>query len=546
MARSLGLCYPAAAKHPGGKPLMDDRAPDIFAWMSNTAWHIPRVMIALLTGLGLMPAIARAQTTPETSGAPPRAAMVKCASQPGGRTHCPADTSQGVVLARSSGDSPCLLGKTWGYDDKGVWVADGCSGEFVVVQALPPEAPEAPEVKKKAPAHIPNVGFLLVTGDKGEIYVRLFSYVRYLNQKSLDPEYTDFFGNIHTVERRQDVQLNKVFIPFSGWFLTPKFRYYLYVWSSNPSQGDPAQVVAAGNISYTFNRFVTLGGGITSLPSTRSTEGQFPYWLGVDDRLTADEFFRGSYTTGVWLKGEFSTKLKYMAMLANNLSTLGVSASQLDNTLDTTSLMLQWLPTTGEFGLYGTFGDFDHHEKLATRLAAHYTHSGEDRQSQPGTDGIENSQIRLTDGSIIFTPDLFAVGTTVDHVKYEMASVDGGLKYKGFSIEAEYYWRWLSEFEGTNTAGIEDIDDHGYQVQASAMVIPKTLQAYVGGSEIRGRFGDASEVRAGANWYPRKERGIRVNAEWLHLNDCPVGYTAVPYPVGGNGDVYHLNVEMNF
>ena len=40
----------------------------------------------------------------------------------------------------------------------------------------------------------------------------------------------------------------------------------------------------------------------------RSTEGQFPYWLGVDNRLTADEFFRGSYTSGFWLKGELSTK----------------------------------------------------------------------------------------------------------------------------------------------------------------------------------------------------------------------------------------------
>jgi hypothetical protein len=77
----------------------------------------------------------------------------------------------------------------------------------------------------------------------------------------------------------------------------------------------------------------------------RSTEGQFPYWLGVDDRLTADEFFRGSYTTGFWVKGEFVTELKYMAMIANNLSTLGVSAAQLDNEFDTFSGSLQWLPT---------------------------------------------------------------------------------------------------------------------------------------------------------------------------------------------------------
>jgi hypothetical protein len=43
-----------------------------------------------------------------------------------------------------------------------------------------------------------------------------------------------------------------------------------------------------------------------------------------------------------------------------------------------------------------------------------------------------------------------------------------------------------------------------------------------------------------------KERGLRLNAEIIHLNKCPVGYTAVPYPVGGNGNVFHVDLEMNF
>ena len=79
------------------------------------------------------------------------------------------------------------------------------------------------------------------------------------------------------------------------------------------------------------------------------------------------------------------------------------------------------------------------------------------------------------------------------------------------------------------------------------MVVPKTLQVYLSGSAIYGdRYGDSSELRAGFNWYFVKERGLRFNAEWLHLNNCPVGYTAVPYPVGGNGDVFHTNLELNF
>jgi hypothetical protein len=501
-------------------------------------------ILLLVLSAGRSPAQQPADAAPPNAAqapAPPQPTRVTCASAPGGREHCAANTSSGVVLARSTGEAACLLGKTWGYDDTGVWVSDGCTAEFVVVGEVPEQ-----QQKAKPFEHIPNVGFLLYDGEKGQIYFRLFSYARYLNQRNLAQTYVDAFGNTKTVQQRQDVQLAKFFAPFTGWYLTPKFRYYLYVWSSNASQGDPAQVVGAGNLSYNFNRFVNVGAGITSLPTVRSTEGQFPYWLGVDDRTIADEFFRGSYTTGVWVKGEIATKFKYMAMFANNLSTLGVSAAQLDNKFDTQSYMLQWLPTTGEFGLYGTFGDYDNHEKVATRLAIHYSHSNEEKQSQPGTEGIENSQIRLTDGSVIFTPNLFGPGITVNTVDYRMISVDGGIKSKGRSIEGEIYWRDLSNYTGLNVSSIPVIKDWGYQLQASAMVVPKTLQTYFSDSQIFGDYGDPWEVRAGTNWYFMKERGLRLNGEWIYVRKSPVGYTAYPMPVGANGNIFHINLEMNF
>lgn len=504
------------------------------------------VCAVFFTALGLSVVPVSAQSAGASTPAPQTPAgatpiTVSCASKAGERTQCAADTSAGVVLVRSTGTAACLLGKTWGYDQTSIWVSDGCSADFATASTV-----DAASTKLGAPRHIPNVGFLLFDGEKGQIYLRLFSYARYLNQRNLDDNYVDAFGVSHTVQRRQDIQLQKWFSPFSGWFLSPKFRYYLYVWSSNASQGDPAQVVGAGNISWAFNRYVTVGAGITSLPSVRSTEGQFPYWLGVDDRLIADEFFRGSYTSGVWLKGEVKTKFKYMAMFANNLSTLGVSAAQMDNRLDTQSFMLQWLPTTGEFGPWAGFGDYEGHEKAATRIAVHYTHSLEEKQSQPGTEGIENTQVRLTDGSVIFTPNLFGAGVTVNEVGYNMSSVDAGVKYKGLSVEGEYYWRWLRNFTGVNTGGIANIDDHGYQLQTSAMAVPKILQLYFGASQVRGQYGNQWEVRGGENWFLMKERGLRLNGEWMYVNRSPVGYTAYPYPVGAKGTVFHINLEMNF
>ena len=256
-------------------------------------------------------------------------------------------------------------------------MSDGCSADFATGAGA-----DTGPTKQKAPFHVPNVGFLLFDGEKGQVYFRLLSYGRYLNQRNLDEEYVDAFGNTKTIQRRQDVQLQKFFAPFSGWFLTPKMRYYLYVWSSNASQGDPAQVVGAGNLTWGFNRHVNVGVGITSLPTVRSTEGQFPYWLGVDDRLIADEFFRGSYTSGVWVKGELHTTLKYNVMFGNNLSTLGVSAAQIDNKFDTQAYSVQWLPTTGEFGLWGTFGDYDDHQQVATRVGLHWSHSRR-REAEP-------------------------------------------------------------------------------------------------------------------------------------------------------------------
>jgi hypothetical protein len=104
----------------------------------------------------------------------------------------------------------------------------------------------------------------------------------------------------------------------------------------------------------------------------------------------------------------------------------------------------------------------------------------------------------------------------------------------------------LSNFTGVNTAGIDDINDTGYQVQASAMAVPKLLQFYIGNSQVYGRFGDQWEVRGGTNFYPMKQRGIRINGEYIYVDHSPVGYTAYPMPVGAKGPVFHINLELNF
>lgn len=410
------------------------------------------------------------------------------------------------------------------------------------------QAPQAAQPAKDSTwgAYEPGKGLVLARSDMGELDFGVFSYARYLNQNGLDPTYTDSFGRTFNLDLRNDLQLQKVTLNFKGWLLDPDFRYLFYVWTSNTNQGLAAQVVVGGNVSYHFSDAFTLGAGIASLPTTRSTNWTFPNWLKVDNRTMADEYFRGSFTTGLFASGDIAPGLKYRAMIGNNLSQLGVDAAQLDGGLNTVSGALWWMPTTGEYGPAEGFGDFEHHRELATLFGVHYTRSRETAQGQPGTESFENAQIRLSDGTLLFSADPFATGGRIREATYQMAAVNAGAKYRGFSLDGEYYWRWVDNFDTVGVIPVTDLFDHGFQLQGSAMIIPQGLQAYVSGSKIFGEFGNPWDVALGMNWYPFERREIRVNAQALYMRRSAVGYTSVPYLVGGNGWVFSGDFVVAF
>ena len=309
-------------------PLHSRRAPNGFDDSTRTAGSV------LVVATGMIVPVAAQPVDP--------AVAVVCGSKPGERQTCAADTTGGVTLVRSTGTVACELGTSWGFDEKSIWVRDGCSAEFSLGKK--------PAGRQGFGTYTPGRGLKVADTEKGDLNIRVYTYVRYLNQRALDATYTDSFGTTKSVQQRQDFQVNKAIVFFNGWAMSPKLNYSVYVWTTNTSQGLGAQVVVAGFLAYAFNPHVTLGAGISGLPGARSTEGQWPNWLGTDQRLIADEFFRPSYTTGLFARGEIAKGLRYSVMWGNNLSQLGTDAGQLANDMNTVSGSLVWMPTTGEFG----------------------------------------------------------------------------------------------------------------------------------------------------------------------------------------------------
>jgi hypothetical protein len=315
-----------------------------------------------------------------------------------------------------------------------------------------------------------------------------------------------------------------------GWVASPKLIYNIFLWTVNTTDQD----ALFASMGYQFTRRFSLYAGINGLPGTRSLQGSHPYWLG-HDRVMADEFFRPYFGYGVWAQGEVVPGLWYNAQVGNNSSALGITAAQLDRKMSS-GASVWWMPTTAEFGPRGAYGDWEMHEKVATRFGISSAHSPEERFTNANTGATGNTTIRLADSLNVFDTGSLAPGVTVSNVDYQLLSFDAGVKYRGFFLQAEYYNRWLDGFQADGPLPVSQIHDTGFYVQAAFYPVPRKFEIYGATSQIFGDkdagFDNSSEYLAGANFYPFNTRNHRLNIQVMDVNGSPVSST-FGYYVGG-------------
>jgi hypothetical protein len=457
---------------------------------------------------------------------------ITCSSAATTRGQCAADTSGGVALVKSTGQGECLLGRTWGYDANGIWVSDGCSGEFQLGQgaAVPAAAPKPERVPIETWGEFdPGTGFLIGRGAAGQLSISGYALARYVNQMPGEQTFTDHLGNERTVDGRNDIWPHRVMVFFKGWVGDPKLIYAVTLWTVL----DTNQNAIFGNLGYQFSRKFSVYAGLNGNPGTRSLQGSHPYWLG-HDRMMADEFFRPYFGSGVWAQGEPVPGLWYNAMLSTTNSILGTKSSQLDRDF-TTGASAWWMPTTKEFGPRGAYGDWEWHEKVATRIGISTTFSPEQRFDN-ASGGTDNTTLRLADSVNLFETGALANGVTVQRANFRVLSIDAGMKYHGVFLQTEIYNRWLNTFEADGPLPVDSIHDTGFYVQGAFFPVPKKLETYAATSQVYGDksagFANSSDYLAGVNFYPADSRNYRFNAQVISVNRSPVS-SAFGYYVGG-------------
>lgn len=356
--------------------------------------------------------------------------------------------------------------------------------------------------------------------------------IRYLNTLSSDESFTDHLGNVREVHTRNDITVNRSMFIFGGYIFDKRVRYSLTVWTS----AGAASIIVAGNIGWQFSKKLTVTGGYTGVPGSRSLVNTFPYYTATD-RSMADNFFRPGFTQGVWANGDLGHGLNYLAFVGNSINTLNISANKIDTKLLVAG-SVWWEP----FGRYGEPGksvnmydDYFARKKVRVRIGTSFTRSPEDRFSNLDVSSPENTALYNSDGVLTFSTGAFAPGLTVQKALYKMWAIDGGLKYNGLAFNGQYYMRWLSNFEADGPMPVTSTFDNGYELSGSYFVIPKKVVVYARGSQVFGQFGNSYEYAGGVKWHFLPTERLWLNAELMRVSRAPYSGAFTPYTAGMNG-----------
>jgi hypothetical protein len=367
--------------------------------------------------------------------------------------------------------------------------------------------------------------------------------VRYLNTKDSEETYTDHLGVVREVHERNDITVNRSMFIFAGYMFDPKLQYSLTVWTS----AGAASIVVAGNVGWRFNKGLTLTGGYTGVPGSRSLVNTFPFFQPTD-RSMGDNFFRPGFTQGAWASGEPLQGLNYLVFLGNGLNTLNISAAKID-----THLLLAgsvWWEPLGAYSEPGKsrqmYDDYFASAETRVRIGTSLTRSREDRFSATDQSSPDNTSIYNSDGVLAFSTGAFAPGVTVELATYKMWALDGGLKKEGFSVNGQYYLRWLDDFVADGALPLSSTFDHGFELSTGYFILPKKLVPYARGSKVFGEFANPYEYAGGLKWYPVQSERWWLTGEMMRVHGAPYNGAFTPYTTGLNGWVPMIQTVLAF
>ncbi len=377
-------------------------------------------------------------------------------------------------------------------------------------------------------------------GERNPFELKVNGWIQFRHHAfSRDVEsWTDNSGTTRPVRNRNAFDVERARLVFSGHVIDKRLTYFLQL------DGDTDGSHTVDFFDYwwgwKFSDAFKIQMGKRKVSASRQ------WLLGARrtrfvDRPMANDFFRPDRTIGIWGVGTIGETGHYEVMVGNGYRTSNIPNALTDDRLT--------FAATNYFDLLGKFGgqvvDYAQSSTPLVRVGHSFAFSpqSDDRSGVPLT---EANFTRLSDGTMLVQAGALTPGVTVSQYDVYLYGLDAALKWRGWSINAEAFMRWIEQIEGNGPLSRNDLFQRGYYVEGGYFVIPKKLDVNLRYSQVTGMFGTGSESAAGFNWYPLNTPQMKVSFDVTSLKSSPLQNTTTDILVGNDGLLFRTQFQAEF
>lgn len=354
---------------------------------------------------------------------------------------------------------------------------------------------------------------------------------------------TDTFTNrlgTSDVVSRNDFEVERGRLELKGFILDPRVKFYFNL---DADTDDNHEVIFHDFwFDYDINDNTTFRVGKAKVPSSyewleSSTTTRF------SDRSLSTTYFRADRSVGAWLLGSTDRLTYYQLAVTNGFNSTDLEPEDVDNNFAYTGLF--YIDPWGDFGK--GHSDLQFHVDPVVRVGSSFSFTNTNPLDD-GSPNLEQNFARVSDGAQLVAPNALAPGVTVNGFDQFALSAFMSGKWRGFSYNAEYYARWLQNFDtvGGVDPVINELFDSGFYVDVGYFLVPGKFELNGRVSQIDGLFGDTWEYAAGCNWYYNESHKSKVTFDATVLEGNPVGSSSPNFEVGQDGILYRLQYQIAF
>ena len=344
-------------------------------------------------------------------------------------------------------------------------------------------------------------------------------------------------------------QLTRGRLIFSGHAFTPDFAYYIQL-DGRSSSGDDMRLL---DYALTYDIGHHLWDWEEDVLVFNTGKYKMPFslarWLSsrefeFTDRSMASMFFDVNRSLAWGLGGNRTTwniPWNWELAIFNGLVTGGAetgSSGQLDNNFAYSGRIFTY--PIGEW-CSGELADFAWHETLAMRTGMAFANSTIDSF---GTTEFDSARV-VDSGATLAS----ILPGGVSQYTVNLYAVDTSLKWRGWSTTLEYYFRYVTEFEG---APVDSLFDHGFWFQLGKFVVPGKLELLTRWSRVAGNSGtlgmqnqSSDAIAGGVAWYIRDQHA-KLTVDATHLDGAPISSSSLDISPGDRGWLFRGQVQFAF